>query len=61
MPHHALDQLSIRSFKGVTLLLIDRSISMSYGFGITKLEQCKELAYRFHGKLETFGVLLIQM
>ena len=58
MPHHALDQLSMRSFSGVTLLLIDRSISMSYGFGTTKLEQCKELAYRLHDELGTYGVLL---
>lgn len=31
---------------------------MSYGFGATKLEQCKDIIHRIHGKLGKFGVLL---
>jgi len=31
---------------------------MSYGYGTTKLEQCKKVVYRIHEKLGTFGVLL---
>lgn len=52
-----LDQLLEGSFTGVTLLLIDRSISMSYGFSTTKLEQCKNVVYGIQGRLGTFGVL----
>jgi len=55
---HELDQLLGGSFSGVTLLLMDRSISMSYGFGATKLEQCKDIIYSIHGKLGMFGILL---
>jgi hypothetical protein len=42
----------------VTIILLDRSISMSYGHGATKLGQCKDAIYEIHGELGTFGVLL---
>ena len=57
MHYNAINRLLEGSFDGVTLLLVDRSISMSYGFGTTKLELCKKALHGLHGKLGAFGVL----
>jgi hypothetical protein len=58
MARHELGPPLKGKFNGVTLLLIDRSISMSYGFGATKLEQCKDIIFKIQGNLGMFGILL---
>jgi len=59
LPRQALSQLlSGDALSGAALLLVDRSISMSYGFGVTKLELCKEISYKISQKFKNFGVLL---
>ncbi|MGQ9515352.1 MAG: VWA domain-containing protein [Thermoproteota archaeon] len=59
MHQQELVQLPIgNTFSGVTLLLVDRSISMSYGFGFSKLEMSKKILYKIHGRIGMYGVLL---
>ncbi|MBO3803346.1 MAG: VWA domain-containing protein [Candidatus Brockarchaeota archaeon] len=59
MLHQRLDELLAGGpFDGTTLVLVDRSISMSYGFGTPKLEVCKGIARKILEKARAFGVLI---